>query len=495
MRALALALLLIGVTRLQAQPRAVVTDLGQGASGRILAAALAQPHRLIEPAATQFILARHEQERATLVVLGRSASIRGNVEGDVIVVDGDLFVSPGARIAGRAVAIGGGVYPSALAVVEKGSEAFRDNTFTITPVPEGYQLAYRSLREHASPPLMFPLVYGLRMPDYDRVNGVSIPFGPALSFANGRGEADFLAAYRSDLGKVDPSVDASLQLTRRLRIRAAGGRGTFSNDEWIWSDLVNSFAAVAFGTDTRNYYRADRGELTVHRLWETTRTRIEPFIGARAERAWSVGPFPGEGRGPWSVWGRTDTLGMWRLNPIIQDGGIASLLVGSTLQWDNEDLRFGVRSTGEVVGRAPGDQRFAQLTSDFNLSFPTFGEQEYALDVHWMTTFGDAPPPQRFAWLGGSGTLPFQDLLEMGGDELLLVDQRYSIPLLNVRLGMFGNPTLLLRHRLGGAGLGKLPDLEHVIGAGVMVVFIRGEVQLDASTGDVRFSTGFSFSR
>src|SRR5688572_16122705 len=103
---------------------------------------------------------------------------------------------------------------------------------------------------------------------------------------------------------------------------------------------------------------------------------------------------------------------------------------------------------------------FTQITSDLETRFLTFGEQEYAIDVHWVTTYGATPPPQRFVYFGGPGTMPFLDLLEQGGDELLLVDQRYSIPLVNVRFGILGVPTIQLRHRLGSAGLGRLPTLE-----------------------------------
>lgn len=496
MRGLARALLLLlAAAPAAAQARAVVTDLGHGASGRILAAALAQSHRLVEPAPTRFVLDRGAQARNTLVILGRSASIRGNVEGDVIVVDGDLFVSPGARIAGRAIAIGGGVYPSALAVVERGTQSFRDNTFIISRTAQGYALAYQSLREHASEPLLFPALYGVRMPTYDRVNGLSVPFGPSFAFRDGDGLVDLLVTYRSDLGAVDPSLTMSMQLSRRLRVQAELSRGSVSNDAWIWSDFVNSLSVLAFGEDTRNWFRADRAEFRMHRLWETTNTRVEPFVGARVDRAWTVGPATGERRGPWSLLGRTDTLAMWRPNPAVLGGGLSSVLTGGTLQWERDELRLDARTTGEIALESPGGRHFAQLVSDIAVGFPTLGEHQYALDVHWMTTVGDTPPPERFASLGGSGTLPFLGMLEQGGDEVLLIDQRYSIPLLNVRVGILGNPTLLLRHRIGSAGLGGLPAFEQVLGVGVMLVFVRGELQVDAATGRFRFSTGFSFSR
>ena len=494
MKAIGLVLLL-SASVLGAQGRVVVTDRGPGAGGQVLQSVLARPHRLIEPDSGWYRMPRGEQLAVSLVVLGRTAALEGNVDGDVVVVGGDLFVRPGARIGGRAIAIGGGVYPSALAVVEQGAQSYRDNTYAITRDGDIYRLAYVSLREHASPPLLLPGVFGLRIPTYDRVNGASIPFGPAFTIRDGLVEAHALATYRSDLGKVDPSIRAAAQISRRLRAEAFAGRGTFSNDAWIWSDLVNSFSAFTTGTDTRNHYRADRAEVTVHRSWEWTNVRIEPFLGGRYEDAWTVGPAIGERRGPWSIFGRSDSLGMYRPNPAIQDGAIGSLLSGLRYDYDTDDLRVQAHVRAEATLSAPSDRRFIQATSDILTTFPTFGEQEYALDVHWVTTGGDTPPPQRFAYLGGAGTLVFLDLLEQGGDEALLVDQRYSIPLPRIRVGLLGEPTLLFRHRIGSAGLGGLPDFEQVIGVGVMLTLVRVELQMDPATGELRFSTGFSFSR
>ena len=271
--------------------------------------------------------------------------------------------------------------------------------------------------------------------------------------------------------------------------------GSFSNDAWIWSDFVNSIAVLVSGSDTRNYYRADRAELTVHRLWESTRTQIEPFVGGVAERAWSVGPAVGEQRGAWSIIERKDSLGMWRPNPGITDGRITSVVAGSAFQWESEGVKAQARTRGEMSLASPLDTAFVQITSDAGVSFPTFGEQEYALDVHWVTTPSNAPPRQRFVYAGGSGTLPFLKMLEQGGDELLLIDQRYSYPVLNVRIGMLGIPTLLFRHRIGSAGMKRLPAFEQMVGVGVLLTILRGEVQINPASGKVRGSVGFSFSR
>jgi hypothetical protein len=498
--AVLLALAVCGTAQAQ---RVAVTDVGPGASGRILQQVIARPHRLVEPDTSWFVLRRGEQERTTLLILGRTAGISGKVEGDVVVVGGDLHIRPGAQISGSAIAIGGGTYVSSLAIVSEGTLSFFDNTFAIEQSPDGgYTLSYQSMREHDTPPLVLPGVYGIRAPSYDRVNGVSVRFGPTFTFADGRGEIDGIATYRSDLGKVDPSIDGTLQLTRRLWVGASAARGTFSNDEWIWPTLLNSVSVLAFGADTRNYYRADRAQATAHQLWELRTLQLEPFVGVRGERAWSVGPGRAETSHPWSLLARTDTFGIRRPNPEVDSTTTISMLAGTVVDWVSGDVRLRTRTAVEHsldASRVPGPVEtpasFTQVTTDGKLAFLTFRDQEYAVDLHWVTTLGDVPPRQRFVYFGGSGTIPFLELLEQGGDELLLIDQRYSIPIPNVRLGLLGMPTLQLRHRMGGAGLSKLPSLEQVIGVGVMMTFVRAELQMDPKTRKLRFSAGFSFSR
>ncbi len=492
--------LAVGAGVAQAQTRVVVTDLGPGSAGRTLREALARPHRLVQPGESSFVQRRGELQQSTLIVLGRTTYIGGKVEGDVIVVNADLFVRAGAEITGRAIAIGGGTYPSTLAHVAGGTQSYRDDGFAVLRNGDVYELKYQSLVEGASPPLLFPGVYGLRIPTYDRVNGLSVPFGPALSFWQGRGQIDLIGTYRSDLGKIDPSLNADLQLGRRARAEIVAGRTSRTNDAWIWSNLVNAFSGLVFGEDTRNWYRADRGLLTLHRVLELTRTTFEPFVGYQHEKSWAVGPTIGTDDGPWSLFGRDDTLAMLRPNPLVPPATVQSAIAGTAMRFEAQDLRAvartqlerSVAATGVSVSGLPIE--FTQLVTDLNVRFPTFGEQQYQIEVRWVTSQGDLPM-QRIHYLGGPGTLPFHEMLEMGGGELLLVDQRYSIPLPQYNFGFMGAPTLQLRHRLGSAGLAGLPALEQVIGVGVSLTVIRGEVRLDPATGKVKLAAGLTFAR
>ncbi|HET6761901.1 MAG TPA: hypothetical protein VFH13_07350, partial [Gemmatimonadaceae bacterium] len=91
----------------------------------------------------------------------------------------------------------------------------------------------------------------------------------------------------------------------------------------------------------------------------------------------------------------------------------------------------------------------------------------------------DILPPQRFAYLGGSGTLATVDLLALGGDNLLYVQGDYVIPIERIVLPLVGSPFLAFRYAAGNAGLGEIPSLIQNLGVGVGVSFFRVDYTID----------------
>jgi hypothetical protein len=494
-RAAALTLCCVALARpLCAQVRVVVRDAGPGAPGRLLRGALSSPHVVVPPGRDTLELRRDSTVGRTLIVLGRHATVAGTVNGDVLVVAGDLVLHPGARIDGRAVAIGGGVYNSTLAVVSGGRTAFRDETFDITPVDGGYALDYRALVARTDRRFSLPFLFGLRFPTYDRVNGVTLPYGPLVSLDTGDIEIEPTVTYRTHLGNIDPGLRVSAQRGRRNRFDSFAGRGTFSNERWIHGDLINSLNALFIGQDTRNYYRADRVAATGHRLFESMNGQLEPYIGGRWERSWSTGSPTVPASIPWSLFGRRDTTKMSRPNPPVTGGRITSLLAGARADWQLAGVA--ANATLDVEGGAsPGARRFVQGTLEGRVRFPTFGTQTFQVETHLVLTAGDETPTQRYAYLGGSGTISTLELLEQGGDQLLFVDSRYNIPLARPRLPLLGGPVITLRHVLGSAGVGSLPDLEQNIALRLTFAFIRVEVVVDPARDEVKTGIALAFSR
>src|SRR5262245_59908809 len=205
-RRLALIALLVMAGRSNASAqRVVLRDPGLGTDPRILAGVLTTSYVVIPPAAEPIVLPRNTTYGSSVVILGRDARVASRVHGDVIVVSGNLFIQPGAQIDGRAIAYGGGVYNSTLAVTGQ-RLSFRDFTYDIVPIPEGFALVYRPTRIAEFPTVTWPVFYGFAMPLYDRSNGLSLAFGPVASLLDRTLELRPRLTYRSQLGAFDARI-------------------------------------------------------------------------------------------------------------------------------------------------------------------------------------------------------------------------------------------------------------------------------------------------
>jgi hypothetical protein len=474
-----------------------VVDAGPGVSGRLLRDALAAPHLTLFADSTLVALPRDSVIPTTVVILGGSATVASAVRGDVIVVDGDLFLHPGAEISGRAVAIGGCVYNSTLATVAGGHLCFRENTFVVRRTPGGETtLAYRSLRVGRPSGLSLSGIAGFQLPSYDRVNGLSLPWGPTLAIDTGRVEIDPRITYRSDLGVIDPSLAVRMQLGRRTTAAVAAARGTFTNDAWIRSDIINALGAFATGADTRNYYRADRADARLTRAFEGKSGTTSFFVGALTEKARSVGPDSGATSAPYSVFGRRDSVnGMLRPNPQGTEGRITSAVAGASRTVTLGDLSADAVVTAEVPVEAPGDSRFYQVTLDASTTFATFGSHRFGAAAHALLTGGDPTPRQRFGYLGGAGTLPTESMLQFGGDRVLYVEGLYTVPFERIRVPFVGSPAVGLRYVAGSAGVRELPDFTQNVGVRLSLGFLRADFMVNPATRRSDLGLGISFSR
>ncbi len=473
------------------QPTVVLRTQGRGRPGEILREVMARPYDLILVDSVVH-LPRDSTIPRSVLILDGDATVGSVVQGDVIVVDGDLFLHPGADISGRAVAIGGGVYPSSLARVAVGMESFRDVTYDVTRDNEGRLiLDWREISPVPIETVSFPLIFGLRIPTYTRVDGLGLPWGPRFAFDAGRIVIDPVITYRSDLGELDPSLTAQLDLGRLTTLEIRASRGTFTNDGWIQSDIANLISTLFAGRDYRNYWRADRGELLVQRRWERGATLVALEAGGRIERAWSV-----NAGGPWSMFGRSDEReGMLRPNPVVRHGRISAALAGARFDWERQEVALTSRLLADIVVDAPDDRRFTQATLDARVEFPTFRTHTFSLEAHAVHTFGDTAPPQRFAYLGGGGTLPTFDLLEFGGDRLVFLESRYSIPIERIQIPIAGAPVIMLRHMIGMAGVDPLPPFEQNLGARLRVGPLKVDWTIEPVSRDTKTSVGLSLFR
>jgi hypothetical protein len=475
----------------------VIRDMGPGRAGRWLRSALAGPHVIIRAdSAHPAVLARDTTYDQTVIVVGGPAEVASTVHGEVIVVGGDLFLHPGVNIASRAMAIGGGVYETSLGQVHGGIFSFREFTYRVTTLPDGtLALDYELTEVRDTRVVTLPGFFGVRIPSYDRSNGLSLPFGPTLAFDTARYELDLLGVYRSQLGVVDPQAEVRGTIGRRLTVQLRGGRYTMTNDQWIFGDIPNSLHMIASGSDARNYYRADRADAQLLWVLESSTARFTINAGALAERARSVRPDTGARGGPWSMFEREEPMGRLRPNPHILPGTITSGIGGAAMEWADQGVTANLAADVEVPFSTPDQSRFVQTTLDAFVGFPTFSTQSVQIESHAIITAGDSAPPQRYSYLGGAGTLPTFELLQFGGDELFWAEGRYIIPIDRFRIRYLGSPTLTLRYITGGAGVGKLPNLEQNVGARFALSFLRVDYLIDPASRRSDFSIGLSVFR
>ncbi|MEO6209879.1 MAG: hypothetical protein ABIQ10_07100 [Gemmatimonadaceae bacterium] len=462
--------------------------------------------QIVEETLAHRYIVRHEQYNTrffrdsvfdtTVVVLNSDATVASTVHGDVVVINGDLFLQPGAKIDGRAVAIGGGVYDSQQATVGGEKLSFRDVHFDTARTTTGIELVYRlpPPPEDTIPTFGLPGLYGFRTPLYDRVDGLVVPWAPRITLGDTRLVIDPTLTYRSNLGAYDLSATVSAKLAPGWSATAFAGRTTLSNDRWIQSDLANSISTLGVGSDYRNYWRSTRYEAKVTREWLFGQGDLQISAGGRTEDDWSV-----RGGGPWSLFNRNDTLHMKRPNPGVERGDLSSALVGARGSWQRENVSFNAGADVEVVLDAPAHEHFTQTTFFARAAFPTFvtkwGTQSFVFHTHMVLTAGDTAPPQRFAYLGGGGTLPTFPLLSRGGDQLVFLEGLYNFPIQTIHVPFLGTPIITVREMLAGTGVGSLGRFDSNIGARLTLGFISGEMFINPDNGDHVFSLGLSLLR
>lgn len=363
--------------------------------------------------------------------------------------------------------------------------------------------------EYHDSPISLPLGLGIRIPSYDRVNGLTLPWGPQLVLGEEKLQLDALVSYRSNLGKWDPSLEGFVRPGDYNEIRIFVGRATFTNDSWIRSDLTNSAAAFFAGSDSRNHYRADRAAARFTRTLTTSAITLTPFIAGNVERGWSTGSIAPT-KSPWSFFGRKGDLKMRRPNPRVAKGRIGSILGGSGVEIVRGGLEGKLDATVEHTlstslkpdcSGVPTDaaclytgKSFTQTTLDSRVTFPTFGSQTFEFKGHALLTGSETAPPQRFAYLGGSSTLATVNLLALGGDRLLYLQGDYVIPIDRVVLPYVGSPYVALRYAAGNAGIGSLPALIQNLGAGAGVSIFRVDYSIDPARNRSPFSRKSAFS-
>jgi hypothetical protein len=482
---------------LGAQELRLERPLGNSPAERVLAGILERgQYRVL---ARDTVLAPTFLEPGDLIITDAEVRLEGQVTGDVAVVNGQLFIRPGARIGGTVAVLGGEVYPSRLA--STGPLIRVDPRVRVTterqPGAEEGAVAYALTVEPppAPPRFVLPGTFGAALPTYDRVDGLRITVGAQYRFTGDTltgPSAEVFASYASARGRFGGGAQAALPLDSTIRLTARLERATFTNERWIRGDLVNSALALVFGLDERNYYESDRLTLRVARTFNPevrVGLRFAPsgFVLASRDRSLAAAD-------PWSLSGG----GLARENPEIDDGVLISAGVGSLVRYQGRFATFDGELGVEQGVPGVGDHGFTHGVAAGLFRTPVLWRHRISVRFRVLQPITGDVPRQRWSFVGGPGTLPFVGTGELWGDNLRFVESAYEIPLTWITLRYLGSPFLQFTQTSGVAWPSGTPEPEWRSDLGVGLRFFPGyiSVRFDPSAERLRprLGLGVAFS-
>jgi hypothetical protein len=368
-----------------------------------------------------------------VAALGGPFTIAGEVNGDLVVVNGDLVFETGGSVTGDVLIVGGRVMGEELGDIGGNVRVFDE---PLRYVQRGDRIAAagpRRDREGFGPDFSwgdarFTIKAGQ---NYNRVEGLPVMFGPSVRTAGPNPlRLDLFGVWRTEMGVDLGEEDFGYALRAE---QALGGRnriavgGTFYSvvdpiEDWGLSNMEASLATFILHKDYRDYY--DRTGWSAY-----ARFRF-PFLPVelRAEYFDEEHEFARVSR-PWSITKNNDP---WRAQPLVAEGDFRFLEGSLTVDTRNQPsdpsdgwfLKASVRSGlgGDLAiprHRASNEDPAAAIEAEpFDTDFVTgfldlrsYNRISPRSSLNLRGMFGGALndvrlPPQYQHALGGEGSLP-----------------------------------------------------------------------------------------
>ncbi len=366
------------------------------------------------------ILAAEAVLASDVILLGATLRVEGRIAGDLVAVQSDIFARPGGRFEGTVAVLAGGFYGSSLAELNAPLvDASRYDYRLSVAGDEYYVIAAPGGRAA----LQLPGLYGFLLPQYDRVNAVTVPWGVDLQ----RGpspwipEAKARVRYRSVRSVVDGDLEVGWPFGRH-RFVLNGGRTVRSNDRWANGDLESSLYALIGAVDTRNYYDA-RFVAADLKFGFGTRALWAGDVVLSWERARSL-----ENRDPFSLF---EVRSGYRPNLPVDEADIASIEFRGEVELRDWpilpfELELGLEHADADVA---GDLSFTLIDAALLAELSTWGRHALVIEGRGQLPASSSAPRQRWRALGGWGTLPTLVPVDRAGDRMWWVGTTYRAPL------------------------------------------------------------------
>jgi hypothetical protein len=417
--------------------------------------------------------------------------INGVIRGDLLIVEGNVFVQPQGRILGNVTNIAGGFYPSDLATITGEVLSLPNAPYNV----ERSDSTIRIVGQRRRSLLVLDGFRGIRLPTYDRVDGLTLGFGGGY-YLPPFGTAEPLVrarlAYHTERRTFEGGLELDL-ISGPTILRAGASRATLTNEEWIRNALTNSASFLFLGKDYRNYYESDRLFISVDRNFGEDATTATASVGIQFENAESL-----LARDPFTF-REPDSI---RRNPPVDEGHITSFVLGLGLGLQRTTFIADLDAEVELAVDAPGfEGGFGRFELSGEWALQALANHALVIEGYFQGPLPgtDSLPHQRWTFVGGSGTLYTFDIAEFAGDRVAFVESEYIIPFPEQwRLPVLGSPSLGLLHHVGMAWSQDVNrDLEQNLGLRLRFPLVWARAVIDPSTAfdDLEFAVGVALWR
>ncbi|MBI5868387.1 MAG: BamA/TamA family outer membrane protein [candidate division Zixibacteria bacterium] len=434
----------------------------------------AMPEDLLWSSGQMATVAAGDVWLGSVVVFDAGATVLGEVTGDVIAIGGDLSIGEAATVRGDVILIGGTLRQSGDAkiygrVFSPGGH--RRPRLTLTRAWE-----FEDGRFKWAPTVSYDRVDGLR--PGARLGFQRSQFTPRLEIWSGYGFASKRWQFRVELRQ---------RLLKSADLEAAGSifRLTSTEDDSVVSGTENTIFAVLTGTDYRDYFGADGGELAVtykyrERSVLTVRYRNIDYRRMKAHgELWHLFRADHDFRPNFSTLPvDADSLEPHgRASSAIIELGMVPRERSGTLVGLNGQALLILEVAGGLLGGRYDYQRFIADVSGWWDS----GRWHH---VRLRALYGIARhelPPNKLFYLGGLGTLPGYSQKSLPGEEVFLGQVEYQF---NYWKSNLGDAAFILFTDFGRAAstdrFWHLSGVKADIGIGMQ---FAGAVRLDVAKG------------
>jgi hypothetical protein len=365
-----------------------------------------------------------------LVVKNGVLTLRGVVNGDVLVVNGDILMRPNSRIRGNARAMNGTITKDDGAVVEGYSEeSSKGSTFQKKKTSRAkYSYTFK-------PFMWFDRDYEDNfLFRYNRAEGFFFGFGSKKKyFWDGSrslsGHGSFGYGFASHKWRMQLGLDRQFAGTTGLyEIGSEVHSLTDTKDEWIMNLAENNLAALLFHEDFRDYFQ--REGFSIHTARYTKDGDITTMIDLRynVDRYTSM-----QQNAYWALFGGNS----FHPNPLLKSGNesyegmMRSISFAAGL---NTVEKYRRRSEGwdaytraELAGRKfGGDFDFSQVIVDLRRYQSISDDDQISARIRVGSLEG-AKITQRIFELGGANTMPAYGFKEFVGNRMILGNLEYQM--------------------------------------------------------------------